>query len=134
VPNNDNLFLYLVRNINDRNLDKKAYDVVRNNLSYEEIILTPPKPIEEKIYKSKFKRSAKTAKELIKIDKFKTHEHELVVDADVGNLVENQSDIDSNNQTVTVKIRWRYRIFRIGIKEVIRIHLLKISYNKKTNI
>ena len=109
----------MIRKSNDRNLLKREYDAIQNNISYEDIILTPPKPLEENKYKSKFKRSAKTAKELIKIDKYKTHEHELVIDDKVDNLVDNQSDIDANNQTVTVKIRWRYRIFRIGIKKVI---------------
>ncbi len=70
-------------NINTRNIVKHANGGVQNNLRYKEIILTPPKIIDEKICKSKFKRSAKTAKELTKIEQYKQYKKESIIDDDV---------------------------------------------------
>ena len=92
-----------------------------NDTRYEDVILTPPGAEENNkagVRRTTVKRSTKTAKALIKLDNCKQNKNEDSFE-DVETLGDNESWLDIIDQTLSVKIRWRYRISRIDIMKVI---------------
>ena len=94
------------------------------------MILTPPRDeANSKVpsRRTRFKGSTETSKKLRKSKYFK--ENEIKDNTDKVNILDDTDPtLDIINQTLSAKIRWRGRIFRINIMKVIELRSIFVLF------
>ena len=100
------------------------------------MILTPPRDeANSKVpsRRTRLKGSTETAKKLRKSKYFK--ENEIKDNINTANILDDSDPtLDIINQTLSAKIRWRGRIFRINILKVIELRSIFVLFKLVNNI